>query len=123
MSNRSVDVMRIPTTDPVKFLEVTVRYDDAKSEFMGFGDRQRGFYVVVSLIEDHNDGWTKLLVGRGGKGFLESATRFNQRRLNQLVEAAHNPENGALKAIVDRVLEKNRLIRQAEPEPVVASVA
>ena len=120
MSNRYVDVMRIPTSEPAKFLEVSVRYDDAKSEFMGFGERQRGFYVVVSLIEDHNDGWTKLLVGRGGKGFLEPAARFNRRRLDQLVEAARNPENGALKAIVDRVLEKNGLARQPELEPQAA---
>jgi hypothetical protein len=116
MSNRSVEVKRIATSKPSTFLQVRVSYDDAKSDFLGYGSRVRGYYVIVGLIEDKNDGFIKTFVGRGGKGLLEAAARFNQRRLNQLAEMAGNPENPALDRIVEMVLARSGLqLAAAEP--------
>jgi hypothetical protein len=109
MPNRSIEVKRIATSQPGTFLQVRVSYDDARSDFMGYGSRVRGYYVIVGLIEDKNDGFVKTFVGRGGKGLLEAAARFNQRRLDQLADMARNPENAALDRIVEMVLQNNCL--------------
>jgi len=120
MPNRSVEVKRIVTNRPNTFLQVRVSFDDAKSDFMGYGSRVRGYYVIVGLIEDQDDGFVKHLIGRGGKGLLEAAARFNQRRLGQLTDMARNPENEALNRIVEMVLEKNGLQR-ADAEQMLCS--
>jgi len=114
MSNRNVDVKRIATSKPETFLEVSVSYDEGVIDTSGYRNRPRGFYVHVGVIEDHNDGFIKHIIGNGGRGLLETAPRFNQRRLNQLAEMARNPENQALDQIVVNVLVRNGL-KLAEP--------
>ena len=107
MSNRNVDVKRIATNKPETFLQVSVSYDEGMSD--GFRNRPRGFYLHVGVIEDHNDGFIKYIIGNGGRGLLETANRFNQKRLKQLANLADNPENAALDRIVAMVLARSGL--------------
>ena len=111
MSNRSVDVKRIATSKPTMFLQVRVAYDEGVNDTSGFRSRPRGFYVHVGVIEDSGDGFIKHFIGSGGRGLLETAQRFNQKRLKQLAALADNPENEALDRIVQMVLDKNSLER------------
>lgn len=79
MSTRRVDVKRIATSNPETFLDVSVSYTDGWRD----GQRVRGYRLSVGVIEDHHDGFIKYLIGQGGWGFLEPATRFNQRRMSR----------------------------------------
>jgi hypothetical protein len=117
MSNRRVEIKRIATNKPGTFLEVSVGYRDGNSEF---SSGQRGYYLNVSYVETR-DGWEFHVLGRGGAGLLETATRFNQKRLNQLADQGCNPENRALDQIVVNVLVKNGL-KLAEVEPAEAEL-
>ena len=118
MSNRYVDVKRIAANKPETFLDVSVSYDEGVNDTSGYRSRPRGFYVSVGVIEDHNDGFIKHILGNGGRGLLETAPRFNQRRLNQLADMARNPENEALNRIVQIVLARNGM-QLAETEQAV----
>jgi hypothetical protein len=109
MSNRNVDVKRIATSKPNTFLQVSVSYDEGVIDTSGYRNRPRGFYLHVGVIEDHNDGFIKYIIGNGGRGLLETAQRFNQKRLKQLADMADNPENRALDQIVVNVLVKSGL--------------
>ena len=116
MKHRYVDVKRIATNKTNTFLEVSVSYDEGIIDTSGYRNRPRGFYVSVGVIEDHNDGFIKHILGNGGRGLLESAPRFNQKRLNQLADMARNPENEALDRIVQIVLQRNGM-QLAETQP------
>ena len=118
MSNRRIEARRVATNKAGTFLEISVSYDDANNSFMGH-DRPRGYYVAVSYLEER-DGMRYHLIGRGGRGLLETATRFNQRRLTQLADAAKFPGNAALDQIIQRVLDRNGLTLAEEPAEVEA---
>jgi hypothetical protein len=122
MSNRHVDVKRIATSKPETFLQVSVSYDEGVIDTSGYRSRPRGFYVHVGVIEDHNDGFIKHILGNGGRGLLETATRFNQKRMKQLADMADNPENRALDHIVATVLVRNGLKLLVEAEPAEAEL-
>lgn len=109
MSNRNVTVKRIATSKPETFLEVSVSYDEGVIDTSGYRNRPRGFYLHVGVIEDHNDGFINYVIGNGGRGLLETAQRFNQKRLKQLADMADNPENPALDRIVQMVLARSGL--------------
>ena len=111
MSNRRVDAKRIMTSTPGTFLDVSVSYSDGNSGHSG--GRCRGYYVNVGHVHTR-DGMEFYTGGRGGAGLLETATRFNQKRMDALVEEARNPFNVPLNMIVERVLAKNNLTL-AEP--------
>jgi hypothetical protein len=122
MSNRRVEVKRIATSKPGTFLDVAVSYDDARNDFMGYGSRQRGYYLTVGVIRDDGDGFIKYLIGHGGKGLLELATRYSEKRLKQLAAAAEG-HNEPLDQIVHMVLDKNGFTLATPAEPATAPVA
>jgi hypothetical protein len=125
-SNRRIEVKRIATSTPRTFLVVSVSYDDGKNSFMGYGDKPRGYYVSVSPVEVDAEEtapgvrFEKCVLGRGGKGMLETAGRFGQKRMNELVALARSPFNEALNQIVQRVLDRNGLTLPVEAELAVA---
>jgi hypothetical protein len=114
MASRRVEVKRIAINKPHTFLDVSVSFRDGNSPFSR-DNAVRGFYVNVSYVEVR-DGMDFQLLGRGGSGLLESAPRFNQRRMNQLADAARFPGNAGLEAIIQRVLDRNGLALAEELE-------
>lgn len=117
MASRDVDVKRIATSKPGTFLDVSVRYRDGHNPF-GSHNSPRGFYVQVSYVETR-DGMEFHVLGKGGAGLLETAARFNQKRLNELADAANNPENTGLQGILEMALERAGL-QLTEEVPCVA---
>jgi len=109
---RRVDVKKVPTNRPDVHLEVSVHYDDGNSPFGR--SKERGYYLQVSYIRTE-DGWRYHELGKGGHGLLEPAARFNQKRMNQLVELAKSADNEPLKLILQHVLERNGLTQAEEP--------
>ena len=114
-SNRRVDVKRVATSKSGTFLEVSVGYHDGKSEF---SNGARGYYINLGYVETR-DGMEFHVLGRGGAGLLEAATRFNQKRMNVFVEQARDPFNVPLNMMIERVLERNSLTVPVEDEVCV----
>jgi hypothetical protein len=113
MSVRTRDIRVIQTDQTDTTLELSIRYNDGQSPFGSHN--VRGYYLQVSYIQTE-DGWRKMLLGRGSSHLLETATRFGQKRFDQLCFEQGAPEAEPARSLIQRVLDKNgRHLQVDEP--------
>lgn len=110
--SRNQNSKRIPLTAANMYLDVYVSYDDGKGPGYHDGkEHKRGYKLHVQPVEvDRSQSGVTVTTARawsGMQGFIESANRFSQTKMEQL--AANAPTTDLYRRLVDRVLESNGL--------------
>lgn len=120
---RSFNVYRFPTTEPNKFIKVSVRYDEGGANYFDNRSTGRGFYMHFTPIETESfEGHTieKTLLFHGRKALIEETKRYNEKRILALVDQVRGEcerRDPHIMRIVNVVLSEENLTL-AEPEPV-----
>lgn len=99
MTARRLTVVTLPTPEPSKVVEVQVFYDDG-----ALRQSARGYWLSARIWQEEPNGLRSTDLFNGGvHAFLESATRFNAKRLFGL---AHVTPAGPYQTVVARALAK-----------------
>lgn len=81
--------IHLPERGPKMFRKLEVYYDEGGISMWTYKKKERGFYITSRVCEI-SDGFETWTPGQSGDGFifLEGASRFNRKRLDQLAENA-----------------------------------
>lgn len=112
---RSFTVHRFPTTEPNKFIKVTVGYDEGGANYFDSRTNARGFYMHFTPIETESfEGHTieKSLLFHGRKALIEETKRYNEKRILALVDQVRGEcerRDPHIMRIVNLVLSEEKL--------------
>ena len=96
MSDRNIKIADLPLTGEVKlltegekFLRVEVNHQKGGTSWMSGNSYPGGYYVSAQIITLRDGTMSCLLMGdQGIEALLETAPRFNAKRLRQLADGA-----------------------------------
>ena len=86
---RRITVHRFPTTEPIKFIKVSVGYEDGGVNYFDNRNSARGFYMHFTPIEtEEYQGSTieKTLLFHGRKALISEAKRYSEKRILMLAD-------------------------------------
>ncbi len=100
MSERTIELARLEITNPEDpnrpgtktTLDVEVYYSLGGANFFTGGTDTRGYFLSVSPIARHGEGWKSFLSFSGVKVLLQPANRFSQKVLEQVAATALQSE-------------------------------
>lgn len=112
---RTITVHRFSTTNPNKFIKVSVGYDDGGVNYFDNRNSARGFYMNFTPIEVESfDGHTieKMLLFHGRRALIKETKRYNEKQMVALADQVceeckqHDPH---IMRIVNVVLAEEKL--------------
>lgn len=96
-TRRSINVYRLATTTPNKFVDISVGYCEGGTSYFSGQSNARAYYMHCTPVEIEN--WEgseikKFMLFHGRKAKLEDAKRFSQKRLQILADKAREWATG-----------------------------
>lgn len=101
-----VEMCRIETTTPNKTVDVEVYYDLGGHNAFQQVNEQRGYYVSATPCTRER-GMKSYMAFSGTKMLLEAATRFNRKKLLEVVAKAR--ERPEYQRVIDVTVEKGKI--------------
>lgn len=86
---RSFNVHRFLTTEPNKYIKVSVSYNEGGANYFSGGSPARGFYMHFTPVEaEAFEGHTieRMQLFHGRKALIEETKRYNEKRILALVD-------------------------------------
>jgi hypothetical protein len=104
--SRKILLKRLPTTDPDRFVEVEVYYDEGGMSYFTGGFNKRGYYVAVQPVK-LDGGFRSITAFSGTKALVEETKRFSARKLQEVaLQALHLP---VYRTLLNHVLAKGNI--------------
>lgn len=113
---RDLNVIETETREP-RIVRIEVSYSKGGRNFITGGSYPRGYYLDMQPLQDKGDGCVSFVLGSGVSSLIETATRLNRKRLEQLRGmAVQFPESEGYRKTLASVFMKGGLeIVTAEP--------
>jgi hypothetical protein len=122
---RSISICRYPTTEPAKFIDIKVAYNEGGHSYFSGQSSPRAYYLHVTPIEVEDfEGHeiVKTLMFHGRKALLEEVKRYSEKKLGELAEQTRQEcarRDPHIMRIVNVVLaEENLTLANVEPARV-----
>jgi hypothetical protein len=114
--SRKILLKSLPTTEPNRFLEVEVYYEEGGMSFLSGSFNKRGFYLAVQPVK--MEGCFKSMTAFSGtKALVEEAKRFSARKLQDVaIQALQLP---IYRKLLDHVLAKGDIHLEDEAPKTV----
>jgi hypothetical protein len=104
--SRRIIIQSLPTTEPNRFLDVEVYYDEGGMSFLSGGFNKRGYYLAVQPVKREGN-CKSMLAFSGTKALIEEVKRFSARKLQEAaLQATQLP---IYRKLLDHVLAKNNI--------------
>ena len=104
--SRRIIIQSLPTTEPNRFLDVEVYYDEGGMSFLSGGVNKRGYYLAVQPVKREGN-LKSMLAFSGTKALIEEVKRFSARKLQEAaLQATQLP---IYRKLLDHVLAKNNI--------------
>jgi hypothetical protein len=104
--SRRIIIQSLPTTEPNRFLDVEVYYDEGGMSFLSGGFNKRGYYLAVQPVKREGN-LKSMLAFSGTKALIEEVKRFSARKLQEAaLQATQLP---MYRKLLDHVLAKNNI--------------
>lgn len=81
--SRKILLKQMPTTDPNRFVEVEVYYDEGGLSYFTGGINKRGYYLAVQPVT-LDGGFRSITAFSGTKALVEETKRFSARKLQEI---------------------------------------
>jgi len=112
--SRKILLKQLSTTDPERFLEVEVYYDEGGMSYFTGSVNKRGYYLAVQPVK-LDGGFRSITAFSGTKALVEETKRFSARKLQEVaLQAVHLP---IYRTLLDHVLAKGNIrLQDAAPK-------
>ena len=108
--SRKILLKQMPTTDPNRFVEVEVYYDEGGLSYFSGGVNKRGYYLAVQPVK-LDGGFRSITAFSGAKALVEETKRFSARKLQEVaLQALQLP---VYRTLLNHVLAKGNIRLQA----------
>ena len=106
---RDLNVIETETREP-RIVRIEVSYSKGGRNFITGGSFPRGYYLDMQPLQDKGDGCVSFVLGSGVSSLIETATRLNRKRLEQLRDmAVQFPDSEGYRKALATVLIKGGL--------------